>query len=287
MRLDHRHRLHRIVEHERARLALAVAQRLAAREILDDARLRLDIALLELELQIIVIIPAQARRQRDSRLVADVARDLRLGDRIEAVRVVVALRALAKRLPMCIRLDILLALPVRRLVAAVARELHRSLAQRDILLVAPALEHRDLRAKGLAHRGELIREVSRHRLALGVLLRLQHPLRHLHAAVRARAVRQCIDVAHTAELVDIVVIDAPRRHIRRHSFRPGQPRHHDRCRSRHHTGQQSLLHQDSPTHNYHRNFKIHENSIMIAPPKASAPAFRQRFQRILFLRQLR
>ena len=102
MYLCHRHRLHRVVEYELARLALAVAQCLTAREILDDARLRLDIALFELELCIIVVIPAQARRQRDGRLMADVARELRLGDSIEAIGVVVAIRALTKRLPLCI-----------------------------------------------------------------------------------------------------------------------------------------------------------------------------------------
>ena len=249
--LCHRHRLHRVVEHELARLALAVAQRLAASEVLDDARLRLDVAFLELELCIIIVVPDQARRQRDGRLMADVARELRLGDGIEAVGIVVAIRALAKRLPLCIRLEILLALLVRRLVAVVARELQRSLAQREIILVALALEHLNLRVKGRAHRGELIGKVRRHRLRLGILLRLQHPLGHLHAAVRTRAIRQRVDIAHAAELVDIIVVDTADRHICRHGLCSSQPRHHDRSCRCHHSSNQRFLH-----HHLSKSFQL-------------------------------
>ena len=268
--LCHRHWLHRVVEHELARLALAVAQCLTACEILDDARLRLDVALFKLELCIIVVIPAQARRQRDGRLMADVARELRLGDGIEAIGVVVAIRALAKRLPLCIRLEILLALLIGRLVAVVARKLQRSLAQREVILITPTLEHLDLRGKGRAHRGELVGKVSWHRLILSVLLRLQHPLGHLHAAVRARAIQQRIDVAHAAELVDIIVVDTADRHICRHGLCSSQPRHHDRsCRCHHSSNQRFLHHHLSKSfqliivcHKIIVKMEIHENSIM-------------------------
>ena len=219
---------------------------------------------------------------------ADVARELRLGDSIKAVGIVVAIRALAKRLPVCIGLIILFALLVRRLVAVVARELQRSLAQREIILVALALEHLNLRVKGRAHRGKLVSEVSWHRLILSVLLRLQHPLGHLHAAVRTRAIRQRVDVAHAAELVDVIVVDTADRHICRHGLCSSQSRHHDRsCRCHHSSNQRFLHHHLSKSfqliivcHKIIVKMEIHENFIMNPPSNA-------RLQSILFLRQLR
>lgn len=73
MHLHRRQRLHRMVKYEFASFSLTIAHGFTAGRILNDARLRLDVAFFEFELGIIIVIEAQARRHGNGRLMADIA----------------------------------------------------------------------------------------------------------------------------------------------------------------------------------------------------------------------
>ena len=99
------------------------------------------------------------------------------------------------------------------------RHLHRHPAEPHIIRQLPAGKRLDLRRHIYFQSRHLIRQVRRHRPLLRCLLRLQHPARQLHPAIRLRPIRERLHIAHPRKLIQILIVHTIHRHIRRRLIR--------------------------------------------------------------------